>query len=125
MNDYMAKMKKRFEKIDKLNEEAMALKSELLRAEGNIKTATECSKRIQQFTETLNRTHSGYGYEVMVCVRRGSRNENDKWEELYRYHMGNFDDLMELIEDRLYKNLEDAIYYVKNSRKELAITTDQ
>lgn len=121
--NYMEEIKTRFEKMRDLREESEKLKSALFNAEEAIKRTEECTEAISQFKSTIDRTNTGSGWEVIVAMRN-ARCTKSEWETLYSYKMSNFDDLMCLIEDRLYKKLEDAIYYVKNSRKELTKTTD-
>lgn len=122
--NYIDRIRTRFEKMRDLRNEAKELEYELIDAENSIKEAKQCSERIGRFTEKLQQTQGGCGWDIMVCVRKGSTSTEHEWTELYRYHMSNIDDLMNLIEDRLYKELEDAIYYVKKSRKKIAKTTD-
>lgn len=121
--NYMEEIKTRFEKMRDLREEAEKIKSALLNSEEAIKRTEKCSDAISQFTGVITRTNTGSGWEVVVALRNARCTEAD-WETLYSYKMSHFDDLMSLIEDRLYKELEDAIRYVKRIRKELTQTKD-
>jgi len=121
---YMEEIKTRFEKMRELRKEAYDLESLLFNAEDRINRAKECLDNIELFTNTLQKTNTGCGWDVVVCVQDGKIIAGNDFHELYRYKMSNIDDLMNIIEDRLYKELKDSLYYVRESKKEIKKVTE-
>ena len=106
--EYMDKIQKRHDRIVILQKKGQ----KLCMAEDSLKAWKEkteqCLADIENFQKTLNDGFFGdYGPAIRIQTYNPQRGGD--WETLYLYQMNNVDDLMELIIDRLYDRLEEAI----------------
>ena len=106
--EYMDKIQKRHDRIVILQKKGQ----KLCMAEDSLKAWKEkteqCLADIENFQKTLNGDFFGdCGPAIRIQTYNPQRGGD--WKTLYLYQMNNVDDLMELIIDRLYDRLEEAI----------------
>ena len=108
LDEYITKSKTRYERMAELkrNAEKLCMSEESL-AKWKEKTE-QLMGEIKRFENTLHDDFFGdYGPTIRVQTYNPKRGGD--WKTLYQYEMNNVDDLMNLIIDRLYKNLEHAL----------------
>lgn len=74
--------------------------------------------KIRRFDSTLKNALSNGGTKVEVYVRKWNE-KDDKRTLLYEYTMDSIDDFMDLIEDRLYKELAKCLICMEETIDEI------
>lgn len=116
--EYMDRIQKRHERMVSLQKKGQ----KLCIAEDSLKEwkneTEQCLADIENFHKTLNGDFFGdYGPTIRVQTYNPQRGGD--WKTLYQYQMNNVDDLMELITDRLYDRLEEAINQTNHITEEI------
>ena len=116
--EYMDKLKKRHDKMEILQKKGR----KLCIAEDSLKAwkkkTEQCLADIENFQKTLNGDFFG-GHGPAIRVQCYNANRGGDWKTLYQYQMNNVDDLIELITDRLYDRLEEAIMRTNSITEEI------
>ena len=108
LDDYIKRSESRYNRMVELkrNAEKLCMSEESL-TEWKEKTERLLGE-INNFDKTLNGDFLGGGGPTIRVQTYNPRRGGD-WKTLYQYQMNNVDDLMNLIIDRLYRDLEHAI----------------
>lgn len=116
--EYMDRIRKRHERMEILLKKGQ----KLCMAEDSLKEWKDATERaladIENFQKTLNGDFYG-DYGPTIRVQTFNPNRGGEWKTLYQYQMNNVDDLMELITDRMYDRLEEAIMRTNHITEEI------
>jgi hypothetical protein len=115
LEEYIKRSNERYERMRKVTEQATKLEYSLIGLKEWTDKVSECSERINRFRDLAKQkiTTPNDGADVMVGIRNHGEEE---YAELYAYEMNNWDDLMNLIEDRLFCELSNALASLEKNK---------
>lgn len=116
LDDYIKMSSERYERMRQITEHATKLEYSVMSLKAWTDKVSECSGKINRFRDLAKEkitTPHDYA-DVMVSIR--NHGEED-YTELYTYTMSNWDDLMNLIEDRLFVELSNALASLENDKE--------
>lgn len=108
LDEYIQRSEERYERMKQMTEQATKLEYSFIDLKQWIDEISKCSDRINRFRDLVKNkiTTPRDSADVMVSIR--NHGEED-YVELYAYTMNNWDDMMNLIEDRLFVELSNAL----------------
>lgn len=112
--EYMDRIRKRHERMEIL----LKKWQKLCMAEDSLKEWKGATERALADIENFQKTLNG-DYGPTIRVQTFNPNRGGEWKTLYQYQMNNVDDLMELITDRMYDRLEEAIMRTNHITEEI------
>lgn len=115
LDEYIKRSNERYERMRQITEQATKLEYSLIGLKEWTDKVSECSEKINRFRDLAKKkiTTPNDGADVMVRIR--NHGEED-YTELYSYYMCNWDDLMNLIEDRLFIELSNALASLERNK---------
>jgi len=118
LDDYIKRSSERHERMRQITEQATKLEYSVMGLKEWTDKVSECSERINRFRDLAKKkiTTPHDCADVMVSIR--NHGEED-YTELYTYTMNNWDDLMNLIEDRLFVELSNALASLENNKENI------
>lgn len=116
LDEYIKRSNERYERMRQITEQATKLEYSVMGLKAWTDNVSECSEKINRFRDLVKKKISTPcdGAHVMVSIR--NHGEED-YTELYTYEMSNWDDLMNLIEDRLFVELSNALASLENDKE--------
>ena len=115
LDEYIKRSNERYERMRQVTEQATKLEYSLIGLKEWTDKVSECSEKINRFRDLVKQkiTTPNDGADVMVSIRNHGEEE---YYELYAYTMSNWDDLMNLIEDRLFIKLSKALASLEKNK---------
>lgn len=116
LDEYIKRSSERYERMRQITEQATNLEYSVTSLKAWTDKVSECSERINRFRDLVKKKISTPRdcADVMVSIRNHGEEE---YAELYAYEMSNWDDLMNLIEDRLFVELSNALASLENDKE--------
>ena len=116
IDEYIKRSNERYERMRKITEQATKLEYSLIGLKEWTDKVSERSEKINRFRDLVKQkiTTPHDSADVMVSIR--NHGEED-YIELYAYTMSNWDDLMNLIEDRLFIELSNALASLEKNKE--------
>lgn len=116
LDDYIKRSNERYERMRKMTEQASKLEYSFIGLKEWTDKVSESSEKINRFRDLAKKkiTTPHDSADVMVSIR--NHGEED-YTELYSYTMNNWDDLMNLIEDRLFTELSNALSSLERNKE--------
>lgn len=116
LDDYIQRSNERYERIKQITEQATKLEYSVMGLKAWTDKVSECSGRINRFRDLVKKKITTPHDEADVMVSIRNHGEED-YTELYAYTMSNWDELMNLIEDRLFIELSNALASLENDKE--------
>jgi len=115
LEDHIKRSNERYEYMMRLTEQATNLEYSLIGLKEWTDKVSECSDKINRFRDLVKTkiTTPNDEADVMVSIRNHGE---ESYSELYAYTMSNWDDLMNLIEDRLFAKLSHALSSLEKNK---------
>lgn len=115
LDEYIQRSKERYERMKQMTEQATKLEYSFIDLKQWINKISKGSDRINRFRDLVKNkiTTPRDSADVMVSIR--NHGEED-YVELYAYTMDNWDDMMNLIEDRLFVELSNALASLERNK---------
>lgn len=108
LDEYIQRSNERYEYMKQITEQATKLEYSVMDLKAWTDKVSECLGRINRFRDLVKKKTTTPHDEADVMVSIRNHGEED-YTELYAYTMSNWDELMNLIEDRLFIELSNAL----------------
>lgn len=116
LDDYIKRTSERYNRMKQMTEQATKLEYSVTNLKAWTDKVSECSEKINRFRDLVKKkiTTPHDSADVMVSIRNHGE---EYYTELYTYTTNNWDDLMTLIEDRLFVELSNALASLENDKE--------